>query len=55
MLATRGKTERPRGALLQLGIEFDRAVYSIGGRPWSRVVRSGGAASGIPPSARLEL
>ncbi len=32
MLSTYGKTKRPRGALLQLGIGFEIILPSIGGR-----------------------
>ena len=48
MQVTRGKTERPRGALLQPEIGCLHAMYRIGGRLRSRDASFGGAAGGIP-------
>ena len=49
MQATRGWTERPREALLQLDIVFRYFMYRIGGR--LRIVGASlqGATGGIPP------
>ena len=49
MLLTRSRTKRPRGALLQLGIELGLSLCRIGGRLGSRAARFGGAAGEIPP------
>jgi hypothetical protein len=46
---TRGKTERPRGPLLQLGIVGGISMCRIGGRLRSPGASSGGAALEIPP------
>ena len=48
MQVTRAKTERPRGALLQLGIVFWYGMYRIGGRLRSRDASFGGVVGGIP-------
>ena len=49
MRFTRSRTKRPRGALLQLGIEFGHSLCRIGGRLRSRGASLGGAAGEIPP------
>src|SRR2546421_11066416 len=49
MLVSRGRTERPRGPLLQLGIGFRYALCRIGGRLGSRGVSLGGVNVEIPP------
>ena len=49
MPATCDRTERPRGALLQLDIGFWYCMYRIGGRLRSQGVSFGGATVGIPP------
>jgi len=46
---TRGKTERPRGPLLQLGIVGGISMCRIGGRLRSLSASSGGAVLEIPP------
>ncbi len=48
MQVTRGWTERPRGALLQLDIGLWYYLYRIGGRLRSLGASSGGAVGGIP-------
>jgi hypothetical protein len=49
MRLTRSRTKRPRGALLQLGIEFGHSLCRIGGRQGSWGVSLGGADREIPP------
>ena len=49
MLVTRRRTERPRGALLQLDIDFWQYMYRIGRRLRSRNASFGGVAVGILP------
>ncbi len=49
MRTTRSRTKRPRGALLQLGIELGHSLCRIGGRLRSRGASLGGAAGEIPP------
>jgi len=48
MLVTRGRTERPRGALLQADIGFWYHMYRIGGRLRNQGASLGGAILGIP-------
>ena len=52
MQVTRDRTERPRGALLQLDIDSRFTLYRIGGRPRSWGVSLGGATLGIPPCVK---
>ena len=52
MLATRARTERPHGALLQPGAGVRRCLYRIGGRQRSAGASLHGAAVGIPPLQR---
>jgi hypothetical protein len=49
MPSTRGGTERPRAALLQLGIESWGRMCRIGGRLRSGGASSRGATGEIPP------
>ena len=49
ILATRDRTERPHGALLQLDIGIRFYMYRIGGRLRNRHVSECGADVGIPP------
>ena len=49
ILATRDRTERPHGALLQLDIGIRFYMYRIGGRQRNRHVSECGADVGIPP------
>ena len=49
MPITRDRTERPRRALLQLGIELWQYMYRIGGRLGSKDVSLCGVTLGIPP------
>ena len=49
MRLTRSRTKRPRGALLQLGIEFGHGLCRIGGRLRSWGASLGGANGEIPP------
>ena len=49
MLATRARTERPHGALLQLDTGIRCVMYRIGGRLRSEDASLRGAAVGIPP------
>ena len=49
MRLTRSGTERPRGALLQLGIGPGSGLCRIGGGRRSRGASSGGAYVEIPP------
>ena len=48
MLVTRDRTERPRGALLQLDIGIRHYLYRIGGRQRSEDASLHGAIVGIP-------
>ena len=48
MRVTRSRTKRPRGALLQLGIELGLSLCRIGGRLRSWIARFGGVAGEIP-------
>ena len=48
ILATRNRTERPHGALLQLNMEFCYYMYRIGGRQGSSNASYYGADGGIP-------
>ena len=49
MLATRARTERPHGALLQLDTGIRYCMYRIGGRLRNGDASRHGAAVGIPP------
>ncbi len=49
MLATRARTERPHGALLQFGTGVRCCMYRIGGRLRDSDVSCYGAAVGVPP------
>ena len=49
MLATRARTERPHGALLQSDAGVRWYMYRIGGRRRKESASSPGAAVGIPP------
>ena len=49
MLATRARTERPHGALLQSGTGARCCTYRIGGRRRNKGASSYGANGGIPP------
>ena len=49
MPVTRSRTERPRGALLQLDIGFRHCMYRIGGRLRDQDASFGGVTVGIPP------
>ena len=51
MQVTRDWTERPHGALLQLGIDLWHVMYRIGGGLGSRDASRCGVAVGIPPFA----
>ena len=53
MQVTHDWTERPHGALLQLGIDLGQEVYRIGGRLRSCYASSNGVNVGIPPSCCL--
>lgn len=53
MRLTRSRTKRPRGALLQLGIELGLSLCRIGGRLRSRSASFGGAVLEIPPLLSL--
>ena len=48
MPVTRGKTERPHGASLQLDIGFRYSIYRIGGRQRNQHASAGGVVLGIP-------
>ena len=49
MPSVRTRTRRPRGALLQLDIESDVFMCSIGGRLRNRDASFGGVTGEIPP------
>ena len=49
MLATRARTERPHGALLQLDTGIRYCMYRIGGRQRNKDASPYGATVGIPP------
>ena len=48
MQVTRDWTERPHGALLQLGIDFWHVMYRIGGRLGTLDASLDGVIVGIP-------
>ena len=54
MRVTRSRTKRPRGALLQFGIEFGHGLCRIGGRRRNPAVRWGGANGEIPLSSDFD-
>ena len=49
MPVTRSRTERPRGALLQLDIGIRHCMYRIGGRLREEYASILGVTVGIPP------
>jgi len=53
MLTTRGRTKRPREALLYLGIGLGAVMCRIGGRLRSPGASRGGAVLEIPPFSFL--